>query len=173
MVSLLFENTSKTIIKDNPRFTVRNNNKILKSLNVIIIDKNLNIPINCRILNNLHEKRIIIFTSKNNSKSQKLLQLGCEIIEMKKENNKFNLKKIFNYLYKLKISDLIVEAGGILFEDLLKNKLVDEIHLFKAPILIGDKGISLINGGHLKNVKKKLLEKIKFDDNLYFKYEIK
>ena len=165
--------TSKTIIRDNPRFTVRNKNKILKSLNVIIVDKDLKIPLNCRILNNLHEKRIIIFTSKNNSKSHKLLQLGCEIIEMKKENNKLNLKKIFNYLYKLKISDLIVEAGGIFFEDLLKNKLVDEIHLFKTPILIGDRGIPLINGDHFKNVKKKLLEKIKFDDNLYLKYEIK
>ena len=165
--------TSKTIIKDNPRFTVRNRNKIIKSLNVVIIDKNLNIPLNSRILKNLHEKRIIIFTSKNNSKSQKLIQLGCEIIEMKKENNKLNLKKIFYNLYKLKISDLIVEAGGVLFADLLKNNLVDEIHLFKAPIIIGKKGIPLINGEDLKNVHKKLLEKIKFDDNLYFKYEIK
>ena len=165
--------TSKTIIKDNPRFTVRNRNKIIKSLNVVIIDKNLNIPINSRILKNLHEKRIIIFTSKNNSKSQKLIQLGCEIIEMKKENNKLNLKKIFYNLYKLKISDLIVEAGGVLFADLLKNNLVDEIHLFKAPIIIGKKGIPVINGEDLKNVNKKLLEKIKFDDNLYFKYEIK
>ena len=59
---------------------------------------------------------------------------------------------------------MIVEAGGILFEDLLKNKLVDEIHLFKAPILIGEQGIPLINGDHLKNVKKKLLEKIKSID---------
>jgi len=165
--------TSKTIIKDNPRFTVRNRNKIIKSLNVVVIDKNLNIPLNSRILNNLHEKRIIIFTSKNNPKSQKLIQLGCEIIEMKKENNKLNLKKIFYNLYKLKISDLLVEAGGVLFADLLKNKLVDEIHLFKAPIIIGEKGIPLINGEYLKNVQKKLLEKNKFDDNLYFKYEIK
>ena len=38
----------------------------------------------------------------------------------------------------------MVEAGGILFADLLKNKLVDEIHLFKAPLIIGDKGIPVI-----------------------------
>ena len=34
--------TSKTILKDNPRFTVRKNNKIIKYLNVVVIDKNLN-----------------------------------------------------------------------------------------------------------------------------------
>ena len=56
--------TSKTIIKDNPRFTVRNKNKIIKNLNVVVVDTNLNIPLNSKVLNNLHDKRVIIFTSK-------------------------------------------------------------------------------------------------------------
>ena len=164
--------TSKTILKDNPRFTVRKNNKIIKYLTVVIIDKNLNIPLNIKLLKNLHERRIIIFTSKKNRKSQNLRQLGCEIIEMKKENKKLNLKKIFTHLYKLKISDLFVEAGGILFANLIKNKLVDEIHLFKTPIIIGEKGIPVIEGKTLKNIKKKLLETKRFDDNFYTKYEV-
>ena len=165
--------TAKTIIKDNPRFTVRKNNKIIKSLNVIVVDKNLNIPLKSKVLKNLHEKRVIIFTKKNNSKSQKLKQLGCEIIEMKNSYNELDLKKVFSFLYKLKISDLMVEAGGVFFANLIKNKLVDEIHLFKSPILIGEKGIPVIKGGELNNINKKLLETIKFDDNLYLKYEVK
>lgn len=164
--------TSKTILKDNPRFTVRKKNKIIKNLNIVIIDKNLNIPLSTNLLKNLHERRVIIFTSKKNQKSQKLKQLGCEIIEMKIQNNKLNLKKIFSHLYKLKISDLMVEAGGILFADLIKNNLVDEIHLFKAPVIIGMKGIPVIKGNSLNKIKKKLIETIKFDDNLYLKYAI-
>ena len=164
--------TSKTILKDNPRFTVRKNNKIIKHLNVVLIDRNLNIPLSAYILKNLHERRVIIFTSKKNTKSKQLKQLGCEIIEMKTEHNKLNLKKIFTHLYKLKISDLFVEAGGILFADLIKNKLVDEIHLFKAPIIIGEQGIPVIEGNSLKNIKKKLIETIKFEDNLYLKYVV-
>jgi len=165
--------TAKTIIKDNPRFTVRKNNKTIKILNVIVVDKNLNIPLNSKVLKNLHEKRVIIFTKKNNSKSQKLKQLGCEIIEMKNSYNELNLKKVFSFIYKLKISDLMVEAGGVFFANLIKNKLVDEIHLFKSPILIGEKGIPVIKGGELNSINKKLLETNKFDDNLYFKYEVK
>ena len=164
--------TSKTILKDNPRFTVRKNSKIIKYLNIVVIDKDLNIPFSTNILKNLHERRVIIFTSKKNHKSQKLKQLGCEIIEIKTVNSKLNLKKIFTHLYKLKISDLLVEAGGILFADLIKNKLVDEIHLFKAPIIIGEQGIPVIEGNSLKNIKKKLIETIKFEDNLYSKYEV-
>jgi diaminohydroxyphosphoribosylaminopyrimidine deaminase/5-amino-6-(5-phosphoribosylamino)uracil reductase len=165
--------TSKTILKDNPRFTVRKKNKIIKHLNVIVIDKGLKIPLNSKLLNNLHEKRVIIFTIKKNLKAFKLKQLGCEIIEMKIEKNKLNLKNVFAHLYKLKISDLMVEAGGILFADLVKNNLVDEIHLFKSPINIGIKGIPVIAGNDLKKIKKDLLETIKFDDNLYTKYGIK
>ena len=138
-----------------------------------MVDNNLNIPLNSRVLNNLHDKRVIIFTSKKNSKSQKLIQIGCEVIQMKKENNSLNLKKLFSNLYKLKISDLFVEAGGIFFANLLKNNLVDEIHLFKAPIIIGEKGIPVIKGNNLKRIHKKLLEKISFDDNSYFKYQVK
>ena len=165
--------SSKTIIKDNPRFTVRKKNKIIKNMNVVIIDRNLNIPLNIKLLKNLHDRRIIIFTSKNNNKSKKLKRLGCEIIEMNTFNDKLNLKKIFTNLYKLKISDLLVEAGGILFANLIKNNLVDELNLFKAPLTIGDDGIPVIEGKKLEDINKKLLEKIKFDDNLYTKYEIK
>ena len=68
---------------------------------------------------------------------------------------------------------LFVEAGGIFFANLIKNNLVDEIHLFRAPIIIGDKGIPVIKGNNLKMIKKKLLEKLTFDNNFYFKYEVK
>ena len=43
----------------------------------------------------------------------------------------------------------------------------------KPQLLSAKKGIPVIEGNSLKNIKKKLLETIKFDDNLYFKYEIK
>ncbi len=165
--------TAKTILKDNPRFTLRKNNKTIKNLNVVIVDKNLKIPLNAKVLKNLHEKRIIIFTAKKNRKSQLLEQLGCEIIEMKLQNNKLNLKKLFNKLYNLKISDLMVEAGGVFFTDLIKNNLVDEIHIFQASFIIGANGIPVIKGIDLKKIRKKLLETKKFDKDQYFKYEIK
>ena len=92
---------------------------------------------------------------------------------MKLQNNKLNLKKLFNKLYNLKISDLMVEAGGVFFTDLIKNNLVDEIHIFQASFIIGANGIPVIKGIDLKKIRKKLLETKKFDKDQYFKYEIK
>ena len=49
----------------------------------------------------------------------------------------FNLNKILFTIYKLKISDILVEAGGIYFTNLIKDNLVDEFHLFRANFNIG------------------------------------
>ena len=48
-------------------------------------------------------------------------------------------------IYLLKINDLFVEAGGILFTNLLRNKLVDELHLFKSQKFIGINGKPVIH----------------------------
>ena len=133
--------TAKTVIKDDPRFTIRRKAKPIKHIPIIIIDKNLKIPLTAKILKDTSKKRVIIFTSNQNRKIEKLKKLGCEI-ELIKNNNKniLNLKKIFNKIYKLRIRDILVEAGGIFFTNLLNDKLVDEIHLFIARFDIGKKG---------------------------------
>ena len=41
-----------------------------------------------------------------------------------------------------------------------------------SPIIIGEKGIPVIKGSSLKNINKKLIETIKFEDNIYSKYEV-
>ncbi len=165
--------TSKTIIKDNPKFTIRLKNKDSTHIPIIVIDKDLNIPMNTNILKDISKKRIIIFTSKKNKKSQNLTKLGCEIIYLKlNKHKKLNLKKVFSIIYTLKISDILVEAGGIFFTELIKNKLVDEIHLFKSKIIIGQNGKSAIIGKKLKNLNLSLNEVKNFKDDRYYNYQV-
>ena len=160
--------TSKTIIKDNPRFTVRKNNKIIKNLTTIIIDNSLKIPLNAKLLKDINKKRVIIFTSKNNKKSKYLKKIGCEVFFVNRQvNNKLNLKTIFKKIYDLKINNILVEAGGIFLSNLLKNNLVDEIHLFKAPILIGTSGKPFLIGKKLENLKYKEVLTKNFDHDIY------
>ena len=166
--------TSKTIQIDNPRFTIRKNNKIVKYIPLIIIDNFLKISLKSKILNSLSKRRVIIFTSLNNKKSKYLKKIGCEVILMKKQSNtKLNLKHIFTKIYSIGIRDILVEAGGIFFTELLNNKLVDEIHLFKAPIKIGKNGIPLLIRKSLKDLKLKKIYKKKFGKDQYSNYEFK
>ena len=161
--------TSKTIIKDDPRFTVRRGNKVIKYLPTIVIDNSLKIPIKSKLLKDISKKRIIIFTSQNQNKKFKFLKkLGCEIFVLKKlKNNQLNLKTILNKIYKLKINDVLVEAGGIFFTNLLKLNLVDEIHIFKASFNIGKKGKPAIIGKYIEDFKYKEVITKKFGNDVY------
>lgn len=160
--------TSKTIIKDNPRFTIRKKGKIIKYITTIIIDTDLKIPLNTKLLKDISKKRIIIFTSTKGKKYDFLKRIGCEIILIKKNTNKkMNLNTIFKKIYELKINDLIVEAGGIFFTDLLKYKLVDEIHLFKSLKTIGSKGKPVLINRKISDLNIKELSRIKFGNDIY------
>ena len=165
--------TSKTIIKDNPKLTVRLSNKNEIHLPIIIIDKNLTIPLNTNILKDISKKRVIIFTAKKNKKSTNMTKLGCEIIYCKLNKfNKLNLKNIFKKIYSLKISDILVEAGGIFCTELLKNNLIDEMHIFQSKIIIGKNGKPAILEKKIKDLKLLLEEKRNFRSDTYYKYNL-
>ena len=105
---------------------------------------------------------------------EKLKQIGCEIEILKKnKNGMFNLNKILHKIYKLKISDILVEAGGIFFTNLLKDNLVDEFHLFRANFKIGKSGKPMLLKQKLTNLNLSLINKKQFKNNFYYKYYIK
>ena len=167
--------TSKTIINDDPRFTVRKNNKIIKYLPVIVIDKSLKIPLNCNIVKSILNRRIIIFTLKKNEKFIKLQSLGCEMFLINKINNneEFNLTLIMKKILSLNINNILVEAGGKLFTILLQLILVNEVHVFKAPFNIGKLGKPMIINNKIKDLSLKEITKKNFGKDIYHYFLIK
>ena len=102
-----------------------------------------------------------------------MTNLGCELIYCKlNKSNKLNLKNIFKKIYSLNIADVLVEAGGIFFRELIDNKLVDEVHVFKSKIIIGENGKPAINGKKLEDLKISLKETKNFRDDLYLNYSV-
>ena len=160
--------TSKTIIKDNPRFTIRKKDKIIKYIPTIIIDTTLKIPLSIKLLKDISKKRIIIFTTSKGKKYEYLKRIGCEIILMRKnKQNKMNLKTIFDKIYALKINDVFVEAGGIFFTELHKNNLVDELHLFKSKKIIGKNGKPFMIKNKISDLNVKEVSRAKFRNDIY------
>jgi len=83
-----------------------------------------------------------------------------------------NLMTIFKKIYQLKINDVFVEAGGIFFTDLLKNNLVDDLHLFKSQKIIGLKGKPFIINQKISDLTLKEISRIKFGNDIYHHLKI-
>ena len=164
--------TSKTVTKDNPRFTVRNKNKVIKYLPVIIIDKSLKIPLDSYLLKTVSKRRIIIFTSKKGIKYQKLKLLGCEVYLMKKQvkTNDFNISTIMRKIFSLKINDILIESGGIFFTKIISKSLVDEIHIFKAPFDIGNGGKPMLIKKSIEEFNYQEISKNKLGKDVYHRF---
>ena len=63
-----------------------------------------------------------------------LKKLGCEIYFMKKNiSNKLNLKEIMKKILFININNILVEAGGIFFTNLLNVKI--SLFKFIYPLL--------------------------------------
>ena len=134
-----------TVLKDNPLLTVRK----VKGKNPIriIIDSKGTIPSKAKILQTSKTIPTIIAVSKSISKSnlEKLKKFPVEIIITGTSN--VNLKSLLRILYKKKISKILVEGGGTVNWEFIKNNLIDELFITVSPYIIGgSNSISLAEG---------------------------
>lgn len=134
-----------TVLKDNPLLTVRK----VKGKNPIriIIDSKGTIPSKAKILQTSKTIPTIIAVSKSISKSnlEKLKKFPVEIIITGTSN--VSLKSLIRILYKKKISKILVEGGGTVNWEFIKNNLIDELFITVSPYIIGGSdSISLVEG---------------------------
>ncbi len=146
----------KTIIKDNPMLNYRIKGLESRSPDRIIIDKNLKIPINSKIIQTSNKIPTIIFYNKDNVKKIiKLKKLKVKLIKINTEKkNNFDLKKILLLIKKLGYSRIFLESGVDLCSSFLILKLVNELQVF-----ISSKKINKLGAYKITNSIKKILNK--------------
>jgi 2,5-diamino-6-(ribosylamino)-4(3H)-pyrimidinone 5'-phosphate reductase len=93
------------------------------------------------------------------------------------EEHRVNLEKMMESLKDLGIKHLMVEGGGTINFELIKLKLVDEIHVYVAPMIFGGAnaptladslGVTRDAAIHLK-----LIDAEKWDDGgVFLKYKL-
>ncbi len=132
-----------TILKDNPLL----NTRLVDGRNPIKIalDTNLSLPLDLSIFKNVDRTHTIVVCSKNSSTSRKaeILKLGgikilsCETID--EISDKLRLEDAFQKIYnEYHITSILIEGGPMVHSYLLENNLIDELHVFIAPKIIGD-----------------------------------
>jgi diaminohydroxyphosphoribosylaminopyrimidine deaminase/5-amino-6-(5-phosphoribosylamino)uracil reductase len=125
--------SSSTVIQDNPSMTCRLKNG--RNPVRVVIDTNLSTPPNSKIYENNNAKVIIITGIKPEKKYPK----NVEIIKCKLKNGHVDLKETVSILYKKGIMSILIEAGGILTNAFIQEKLADKLIQFVAPKILADK----------------------------------
>ncbi len=156
-----------TLQRDNPLLTVRH----AKGKNPIriVLDSKGTIPSTSKILKTCNKIPTIIAVSKkiNQKNFSRLKKFPVEIILVGEK--KVNLKKLLFHLARKKIKTLLVEGGGTINWEFIKEDLFDEIIITIVPFLIGGKkAITFVHGNGFSLVgqsPKLKLRKIKSQRN--------
>lgn len=155
-----------TLLQDDPLLTVRHTKG--KNPTRIILDSKGTISKNSKIIKTSDKIPTIIAVSKKISKVNlsKLKKLPVEIIIS--GENSVNLKLLMKKLSTKKIETILVEGGGMVNWEFIKNNIFDELIITLSPYLIGgNDATSLVEGkGFSKivnspNLKLKSVKRLK------------
>lgn len=145
-----------TVLKDDPRLTVRlKNRKGKQPVRVILDNKNLT-PLSGRVYNAASTGKVLYVTSKQISpyRENRLKRKDVEVCILKEKDGGVHLPQLMKYLADRNIASVLIEGGAALYASALKEKIVDKIILFAAPIIIGgQKSPSVIGGEGVKRLK--------------------
>lgn len=91
--------------------------------------------------------RVVIFTTAQTSRSQleALRMNGVEIFVH--DTARIDLQKMMNTLAELGVKRLMVEGGGTINFELLRQRLVDEIMIYIAPLIFGGNSAPTLAAG--------------------------
>ena len=124
-----------TLLQDNPLLTVRHTKG--KNPIRIILDSKGTIPISSKIIKTSNKIPTIIVVSKKITHTNllKLKKLPIEIIIA--GENSVNLKLLMKKLSNKNIKTILVEGGGTVNWEFIKNNIFNELIVTLSPYLIG------------------------------------
>ncbi len=142
-----------TVEKDDPSLTARiaSTPKTFKPKDPIriVLDTRLRISEQAKLLRLHSHSDTILVTGCPVSKDKKrrLEKKGIKIMEMPVKNDLIDLDRLMDHLGSLAVTSLLIEGGGRVIASALSAGIVDKIHFFYAPkILGGDDGTPICKG---------------------------
>ena len=159
-----------TVLSDDPRLTVRDEDlpchlqsdkpiQIKQPLRVVI-DTHLSTPVTARLLNS--PGKTVIFTASNTESVTTMLEkAGASVIYLPNRDAEVDLSAACQQLVEqYEVNELLLETGATLSGAMLRAGLIDEIVIYMAPILMGNKARGLFNLPEIKHLNQHLPLKI-------------
>ncbi len=131
-----------TVKSDNPMLNPRPDHG--KNPWRIVLDSNLTIPLDCKLLNSPQFKTLIVTTlntlSEKDYIAQEIMDEQADILAVAASRKRCDLGITLDELGKKNIQQLLVEAGPTLATTFITSGLADQIRVYTAPILLKSEG---------------------------------
>jgi len=141
-----------TVRDDDPQLTVRDMPVSRQPLRVVV-DSRLETPLNARILEG--GKVLIVAAEADEKRIAALEQRGAEVLLLTNGQGKVDLPRLLAELGRRGINEVMAEAGFKLNGSLLGEGCVDELLIYQAPVLLGDKARGMFNLAELTDLSAK------------------
>ncbi|GMA99635.1 bifunctional diaminohydroxyphosphoribosylaminopyrimidine deaminase/5-amino-6-(5-phosphoribosylamino)uracil reductase RibD [Pelosinus sp. IPA-1] len=147
-----------TVLADNPSLTTRLSYQG-KNPNRVIVDSMARTPLTANVVTDGLAKTIIAVTDKAPEERVNALRAcGVEVLVVESKQDGVNLPLLFKELGKRQITSLLIEGGASINASVLEDNLVDKVHWFIAPKIIGGNSApGPIAGQGIADVNKAIL----------------
>jgi diaminohydroxyphosphoribosylaminopyrimidine deaminase/5-amino-6-(5-phosphoribosylamino)uracil reductase len=149
-----------TVLADNPSLTTRLPGIKGENPIRIIVDSKARTPLTAQVVTD-HAAQTIIAVTKEapQIRVEALRQSGVEVLVVN-DGTQVDLKILFSKLGERAISSIFVEGGATINYSLISEHLVDKIHVFIAPKLVGGKAaVTAFEGSGIENLQDAFLLK--------------
>src|SRR6202789_4069046 len=135
-----------TVLADDPMLTDRSGLRRRRPLQRIVLDSALRMPLDCKMVATAHNDVGIFTVSKDEARIHDLESRGVRVVVLPAEAGRVPLGKVLDKLGEEGILTLLTETGTRLNTALLAGDLVDRVHLFVSPQIMGSDAVPAFRG---------------------------
>ena len=135
-----------TVVADDPMLTDRSGNRRRRPLQRVILDSALRIPLESKLIHTAQNDVVIFTVSKDESLIAALRGRGVRVEVLPAESGRVPLGRVLDQLGAEGILTLLTETGTRLNTALLAGSLVDRVHFFVSPQIMGSDAVPAFRG---------------------------
>ncbi len=121
----------------------------------LVVDSQLRLSPRAKILS-VPGKTIVVCAVNKPKEASALEQAGADVLCLPDRYGMVDVEALLLELGKRQINELMIEAGATLCGTFMHKKLIDEIVVYMAPILMGDAASGLLNLPGMLSMKQKI-----------------
>ena len=135
-----------TVIEDDPHLTDRSGLRRRRPLLRVILDSALRMPLDSKVVNTAQNDVVIFTVSKDEKKIRDLSSRGVRVEVLAADAGRVPLGAVLDKLGAEGILTLLTETGTRLNTALLAANLVDRVHMFVSPQIMGSDAVPAFKG---------------------------